>query len=384
MMSADRSLGIYVHIPFCIRKCNYCDFCSFPSGDEEKSAYVSALTKNIHELSDKFSDRIVDSIFFGGGTPTCLNADQLCSILETIKCHYNVDPDAEITTECNPATADYTYMASLKSGGFNRLSLGVQSANDNELKLLGRLHNFSDFEKTYNSAIRSGFSNINLDIMFGIPDQTEASFENTLRKIISLSPTHISAYSLKIEPNTRFYKERASLTLPGEDSEYNMYKQAYDILGQNGYGHYEISNYAMAGFESKHNLKYWNCDDYIGFGISAHSCIGRNRYSTISSIDAYIGSILQNNYSDIYSLEESLSPESFSEEYIMMRMRLRDGLSKDEYYQKFSHPLNKKYIDRMSRFIKSGHIINSDNRYCFSLDGMYISNYILSEILDLE
>ena len=208
--------------------------------------------------------------------------------------------------------------------------------------------------------------------------------ENKVEKAISFDPEHISAYALKIEPGTLFYQNKNSLILPSEDSEYNMYKTAVELLGKNGYVHYEISNYAKQGFKSRHNLKYWNCEDYAGFGPSAHSCIGRDRYAVISNTREYIKAMLEDDSVSYYEITESLSIEDFFEEYIMMRMRLGEGLSLSEFKEKFSNSLPQKYIDRFNLFQKSGHIIYNNGRYSFTDDGMYLSNYILSEILDLE
>ena len=378
------SLGIYIHIPFCVQKCHYCDFCSAPADDDTKGLYTSALIKNIASASEHFTDKEVDSVFFGGGTPTCLSADTLLQILDTVKRSYSVSNNAEITLECNPATVSFNDLKRLSHGGFTRLSLGLQSVHDEELKALGRIHSFEDFDKTYRDARAAGFGNINIDLMYGIPRQTEESFLNTLKKVISYAPEHISAYALKIEPGTLFFKNKASLILPDEDSEYNMYKLAVNELFKAGYLHYEISNYAKKGYTSLHNLKYWSCDDYVGFGISAHSCIGRDRYAATSSIKQYVGSMLYNDPNNYFTSTESLSSEEFAEEYIMMRLRLKDGLSVEEYKKKFLTELPQKYSERMVPFIQSGHIIYNNGRYSFSDDGMYLSNYILTEILDLE
>ena len=377
------SLGIYIHIPFCVQKCHYCDFCSSPAGEEQKEKYVSALIENIVSSAKYFADKNVDSIFFGGGTPTCLSSDRLTDILSSIKKHYRVCDCAEITLECNPATADFSDFKRLVDCGFNRLSMGLQSSHNEELKALGRIHTFEDFEKTFNEARQAGFLNISLDLMYGIPYQTEESFKKTLETAIAFSPEHISAYALKIEPGTVFFKNRSSLILPDEDSEYNMYKMACELLCKNGYDHYEISNYAQKGHRSVHNLKYWNCDDYVGFGVSAHSCLGRSRYAVKSDVQGYIRAI-DSGDCDYFTKIESLSDEEFFEEYIMMRMRLLDGLSLSDCKEKFSKELPAKYTERMNPFINSGHILYKNGSYSLSDDGMYLSNYILSDILDLE
>ena len=379
-----KPLGIYVHIPFCVQKCHYCDFCSASATEAVKERYVFALIKNIESVSNNFADYEIDSIFFGGGTPTCLSSETLSDILFSIKSNYTVSTNAEISLECNPATANYADFKALTASGFNRLSMGVQSTHNEELKLLGRIHTIADFEKTYSDARKAGFDNINLDLMYGIPCQTESSFKKTLDTVISYDPEHISAYALKIEPGTLFFKNKEKLLLPDEDSEYNMYKLAVNTLSTVGYGHYEISNYAKEGKCSVHNLKYWNADDYIGFGVSAHSCINRNRYAVINETGKY-SDIILNGLSDSYYFEtEALSEQEFAEEYIMMRLRLSRGLSHNGYREKFSVDIPEKYIKRMIPFIQSGHIIYSNGRYSLSDDGMYLSNYILSDILDLE
>ena len=379
-----KPLGIYVHIPFCVQKCHYCDFCSASASEDVKERYASALIKNIESVSRHFADCEVDSIFFGGGTPTCLNPQTLSNLLCSIKNNYSVSKDAEISLECNPATANFDDFRSLIDSGFNRLSMGVQSVHENELRALGRIHSFEEFDKTYADARRAGFNNINLDLMYGIPLQSKESFKKTLETVVSYNPEHISAYALKIEPGTTFFKNKENLLLPDEDSEYNMYKLAVNTLKSNGYEHYEISNYAKNEYRSRHNLKYWNADDYVGFGVSAHSCINRNRYAVTNNTNKYCNIILSGLSESYYFETEALSEKDFAEEYIMMRLRLSDGLSPIEYKQKFSTQIPDKYIERMVPFIKSGHIIYSNECYSLSDDGMYVSNYILSDILDLE
>ena len=380
-----KPLGIYVHIPFCVQKCKYCDFCSFAgSTDETKAEYKNALISDISSSAEYFKNHKVDSIFFGGGTPTCLTSKDLCEILNSVFEGYNVSNDAEITLECNPATANKDDFSTLASGGFNRLSMGLQSVHDRELSALGRIHGFEDFKRTYTDARLAGFDNINLDLMYGIPMQTEESFAETLNTVVSFEPDHISAYALKIEPGTEFYKKRDELILPNEDTEYNMYKLADAKLSDAGYEHYEISNYARSGKKSKHNLKYWSCDEYVGFGVAAHSLVGSVRYSITPSISQYITHFNVDRAVPHFEIEEKLSLAALAEEYVMMRLRLSDGLSTDDYKKKFQAELDTKYIDRMHPFIKSGHIINKNGIYRFTADGMYVSNYIISEILDLD
>ena len=381
----DSPLGIYIHIPFCVQKCKYCDFTSFANQcSETKSQYVEALKKDISLAAQHLKNKTVDSIYFGGGTPTCLSPDDISDVIKTVFDSYNVSRDTEITAECNPATISKDGLRQLHSSGFNRLSIGLQSVHNKELQALGRIHTFEDFLQTYDNAAGAGFNNVSLDLMYGIPHQTVESFQRTLETVASLEPQHISAYGLIIEPGTEFFAKRDSLPLPDEEAEYEMYKMADATLIKLGYEHYEISNYALNGKRSKHNMKYWQLDDYVGFGISAHSLINGKRYYITSKIPDYIDHFLFNDKTEHCFIEEIPDDLTLCEEYVMMRLRLTDGLLVDDMIKRFPNAPLDKYLNRMSKFIDSGHIINSKGKYFLSADGMYISNYILSDILDLE
>ncbi len=382
--SSGSSMGIYIHVPFCVQKCKYCDFTSFANqGNDIKSQYIEALKKDISTAASHLKNKTVDSVYFGGGTPTCLSPKNISNIVETVFDHYNVSYDAEITSECNPATIEKNGLKLLRAAGINRLSVGLQSVHNNELSALGRIHTYEDFLNTYNNAREAGFENISLDLMYGIPYQTVDSFQKTLDTAVSLAPQHISAYGLIIEPGTEFFIKRASLPLPDEEAEYEMYKIADCVLNNAGYEHYEISNYALSGKRSRHNMKYWQLDDYAGFGISAHSLINGKRYYLTDKISNYIDHFLYNDITEYCFVEELPEENELCEEYIMMRFRLSDGLSVKELTTRFPNAPLEKYMGRMSRFLESGHIINSNGRFYLSSDGMYISNYILSDILDL-
>ena len=385
--STKQTLGIYVHIPFCVQKCRYCDFCSLPgSSTALQQQYMNALKKDILQTGKLYSDMTVDTVYFGGGTPTCVSSDLLVDTLKTIKNAFCVSYDSEITIECNPATADESSFLRLLNGGFNRLSMGLQSIHDKELQALGRIHSLSDFENTFFAARRAGFGNINIDLMYGIPLQTENSFEQTLQAVIAYKPEHISAYALKIEPGTDFYKKKETLLLPDEDCEYNMYRRMADFLPKQSYGHYEISNYARSGKESKHNLKYWSLDSYIGFGTAAHSLIGHTRYVAVPSVASYISGISEETESrpTVYQIEETLDDKALCEEYIMMRLRLSQGLSPSAFLEKFGYPLPEKYVRRIQPFLNTEYMSWENGAYALSDSGMYVSNYILTELLDLD
>ena len=275
-----KSLGLYIHIPFCKNKCNYCDFCSVARADSElNKKYLDSLCREIAEWSGKCRDYLVDTIYIGGGTPTVLEASELVALVEECYKLYSVADGAEISCECNPATIDKNGLRAMREGGINRLSIGLQSANENEMRALGRIHNFDDFLRTFEGAREAGFDNISADLMYGIPEQTEKSLLYSLETLSSLSPEHISAYCLKVEGNTPFARLGDKLILPDEDTQYAMYKLIVDYLRSRGYDRYEISNFSKKGRESRHNLRYWTGKDYIGFGAAAHSYFDSERFS---------------------------------------------------------------------------------------------------------
>lgn len=368
-----KELGLYIHIPFCQSKCRYCDFCTFPHPKAENiKNYIKALFCEIEEYSKDYSEYTVNTVYFGGGTPTVLDADTLSALLGAIKENFNVTNDAEISVECNPATADLEYFRTIRLGGFNRLSIGVQSMNDAELKLLGRLHKADDAKKAVYDARLAGFDNISLDVMYGIPDQTNESLKETLKEICALAPEHISLYGLKIEDGTHFAKHKSELNLPDEDEEYKMYISSGEFLAAEGYEKYEISNFSRNKKYSLHNLKYWKREDYLGLGLAAHSCIGSRRFFATCDIEKYLRG-------ERIAGEEFISSHDILCEKIMLGMRLGVGIDFDLLEEK-----GKIYKKRLEKFISSGHIEKNGNSLSFSNEGMYISNYILSEVLDFE
>ena len=283
-----KEIGVYIHIPFCIRKCNYCDFCSFAGRENDFFSYTEELCRRIELFASQTQKRRAETVYFGGGTPTLLPIECFAMLFDAIKTHFELDGSAEITVECNPATVDGEYLRSLRVLGVNRLSIGAQSANENELELLGRLHSFEDLCISFDCARRARFDNISVDLMYGIPEQTIESFSNTLEKTLSLEPDHISAYGLKIEDGTRFGAMRDTLVLPDEDEEFEMYTLCRKMLEAHGYERYEISNFSKIGKESRHNLRYWELEDYIGFGVAAHSCVDGVRFGNSRDIAAFL------------------------------------------------------------------------------------------------
>lgn len=374
-----KKLGIYIHIPFCIKKCHYCDFCSFAEREKgNMREYADELCRRIRIFSqEQVEKRLVDTVYFGGGTPTLLPTDAMESIMRTLFESFEFDRNAEITVECNPASIDRQGIEALRRLGINRISIGLQSANDEELSALGRAHNYADFKQTFFDARKAGFENISVDIMYGIPEQTPSSFEHTLREVVELSPEHISAYGLKIEEGTVFAEKRDSLKLPCEDEEYEMYCACGDILSQNGYYRYEISNFAKEGYESQHNLKYWQLEDYIGFGVAAHSCIDGVRFGNSRDMAAFLAG------EDIAEERSVIGEIERIEESIMLGLRLGKGIDLGEYERIMGRDF---FADRPKAkiFAEQGFLKLEEQRLSFTTKGFFVSNAILCEILSFE
>jgi len=377
-MTNRKKLGIYIHIPFCLRKCFYCDFCSFPYLDGELvEKYCYELCRRIKKKSNDCRGYTVDTVYFGGGTPTLLPINEFRKLFSALKESFDIEKNAEITVECNPATADKAYFDELLSLGANRLSIGLQSANENELSALGRVHGFDDFLIACSDAREAGFKNISVDLMYGIPEQTKQSFEYSIDKVLELKPEHISSYGLKIEENTAFAKTKDKLVLPNEDEEFLFYKILTDKLEKNGYHKYEISNFSLKGFESKHNTRYWKGEEYIGFGVAAHSFFDGERYGNSRDIRSFIEG------KDITAERRRLTEHEADEEYVMLRMRLASGIDTADFERRFGESFTDRYpyVDLM---LKEGFMQENDGYISFTDKGFFVSNYILSEMLDLE
>jgi oxygen-independent coproporphyrinogen-3 oxidase len=378
MMKKNKPLGLYVHIPFCRRKCLYCDFCSFADRDEATmDAYVTRLCAELAEKAPLAAYHMVDTVYFGGGTPTLLAPHQFARLLETVRSHYTLSDDAEITAECNPATADEDKLRGMRALGVNRLSIGAQSGVDAELRALGRIHSFVETQETFLAARAAGFDNVSLDVMFGIPHQTLDSFSHTLDQILSLAPEHISAYSLIVEPDTPFFEAGDRLILPDEDAVCDMSAQLLSRLREAGYERYEISNFAKTGRASRHNLHYWNMDDYLGFGPAAHSLIGGVRTGHSRDLDAYLAG------QDTTEPEEVLDAPTARDEYVMLRLRLYDGVDKREFFARFGQEFDAVYGEAAAHFAAAGLLIDTPERIAFTDEGFAVSNAVLSEMLFL-
>ncbi|MCH1963670.1 radical SAM family heme chaperone HemW [Clostridium perfringens] len=373
-------ISLYIHIPFCAQKCLYCDFPSFARKDHLRKAYIEALNKEIISLREKHNNLEINTIFIGGGTPSVLEADELeCLLKEVAK--LNMAKDVEYSMECNPGNLTEEKLEVMKKYGVNRISMGLQAKQDNLLKGLGRIHNYKTFKENFLLAKKVGFNNINVDLMFGLPNQRLNEWEETLREIISLEPAHISAYSLIIEEGTAFYNlyENDKLKLPTEEEERKMYHLAKKILEENGFNQYEISNYAKEGKECRHNLAYWNMDNWIGVGSASASYIDGKRIKNISSVEKYINSINEKGE----AVEEIInnSKNDNMEEFMFMGLRKINGIDENEFKNRFSMNINDVYGEILNKYIGEGLLIRESGRIFLSEKGIEISNIIMADFL---
>ncbi len=386
LTTGNGKLGIYVHIPFCLSKCAYCDFYSFVPGDEEIfERYTAALCDHMKYYRDAAKERTVDTVYIGGGTPTVMPVKMLCRILDAVKRNFRVAKGAEVTVEVNPATADKRTFSRLRRHGVNRISIGFQSADSGELKALSRIHSREEFEECFAAARAAKIDNISVDLMFGIPLQTEESLCRSIDYLTRLRPEHISLYDLKIEPGTAFAKVRETLALPDEDTEYSMYRKAAALLERRGYMQYEISNFARDGRVSRHNMRYWNCEEYLGFGPAAHSFFNNSRYSFVRNIERYIKGVEDiSNAAGITENLEEISGRAGMGEYIMLGLRLTRGISYREFYMRFGCDFREMYGEKLGFYLKNGYMRETRDGVALTLSGMFVSNYILSDILSFE
>jgi len=377
-----KKLGIYIHIPFCKRKCNYCDFYSVNWNYESENKYIDAVINEIKNYKDTLDDKyIVDTIYFGGGTPTIINPDNLRRIIENLSCIFEIDKDSEISMEANPNTLTEENLKEYKKIGINRLSIGIQSLNDDILHKIGRIHNSLEALEAIDRAKQFGFENINADVMFNIPGQTTMDIEDTLNKIIEKNVKHISFYSLKLEKGTPMYvmEKDNKIIMPDEDEEREMYYAGRLVMEKNNLFQYEISNFAAKGYECRHNLKYWNQEEYIGIGPSAHSFLNSIRYSNPSDLKLYIKNGETNTFER--KIQEVLSEKDLIFEYIMLRLRLTEGLNTVDFKNKFSVDFYEAYQKQIDYLMKNKLLECSKEFVKLTHFGMDISNCVFQEFM---
>ena len=380
MKKEYKPLGLYIHIPFCKSKCIYCDFYSLPNSEEKMDRYVSALCRQLAEIAPRAAAHEVDTVYFGGGTPSWLGEKRLRQILKTVEKRYRLAKKPEVTLEANPDSAgDWKVLRALRRAGFNRLSLGVQSADDEQLKILGRPHTFAQAEEAAAAARKAKIKNLSLDLIYGLPGQTLESWKETLEKAAALSPEHLSCYGLKVEEGTPLRDMLETLDLPDDDAQADMYLWTVERLGELGYRQYEISNFAKPGYESRHNLKYWTLGEYAGFGPGAHSDLGDVRYACVRDLDAYCLGVEAQG--DILSENERIPPRERDVEYLMLGLRLAKGVSRQEFEYRFRLPFGPVQA-ALERFERSGHAILRSGRWHLTPEGFLLSNQIIGQCLE--
>lgn len=365
--------GLYVHIPFCLQKCSYCDFVSYANCLHEEEAYVKAL---LFEFA-QYQGEQIDTVYFGGGTPTALKTESLAALLDGVFRYFRVQENAEITVECNPKTADMKKFKTLLSHGANRLSIGVQSFDEQVLNTIGRIHSGQDAVCCIEDASAAGFENISADLMFGIPNQSIDAVHKSVEMALRLPLQHISCYGLILEESTPLYQkvQQGELSLPDEDTEFQMYQDIIKMLEKKDFLQYEISNFAKKGYESRHNQIYWNAQEYIGCGAGAHSYYQTMRYCHTDDIKAYI----QNPTQRIG--EYKVLKEDAMNEFMILGLRKKEGVSKKEFFARFHEDMEKRYKAPIERFVNLGLIISAGDILRLSEDGVYVSNTVLCEFM---
>ena len=370
------SLELYFHIPFCIKKCDYCDFLSGPVTRAGQEAYIYALLREMKPAS-AIEKRPVDTIFIGGGTPSVPECDIMEKLLQGIGENFQLAADAEVTIEANPGTLTPEKLALYRRYGINRISIGLQSPKDQELQALGRIHNYQQFLESYHMAREAGFSNMNIDLMFAIPGQGYEGWIQNLRTVAELGPEHISAYSLIIEEGTPFSARK--LDLPDEDTEYRMYEDVAKVLGEYGYHQYEISNYAKNGRNCRHNEGYWERKDYLGLGLGAASLIGGERFTNTSDMSEYLEN--SGNLEEIRTDREILTREDEMGEFMFLGLRMTKGVSKNDFQEYFGTPIEKIYGEVLEKYKKQGLLLEEDGRIFLSRAGIHVSNAVMADFL---
>ena len=375
-----KPLGIYIHVPFCRSKCIYCDFYSITNKDDKLlDAYLDAICTHIRETGPLAPNYHVDTIYFGGGTPSFFGADGMIAILTAIRKSFHVDLRAEITFEANPDSISPRLLRRLKSEGFNRVSLGVQCDNDEILKKLGRPHNFEQVVNAVKRIRRAGYKNLSLDLIYGLPGQTLESWEKTLENVIALKPEHMSCYGLKVEEGTPLYEYQQYMDLPDDDTQADMYLSAVNILRRNGFRQYEISNFAQRGYPSQHNLKYWMGGEYLGFGPDASSDFAGKRFSVIRDLQGYIDGIL--NGGQVLRDVQEIPQRERAGEYLMTRLRTTTGIYKEEYENSFLLPFEP-LEDVLRAATERRHAYtDGKGRWRLTPEGFLVSNSIISDLL---
>lgn len=376
-----KNLGVYIHIPFCARKCAYCDFYSLAGKNELMQKYHQAMLQHIKESAQQLAGYYIDTVYFGGGTPSYYGADRLIEIFDALKKNGNVLIESEVTLEVNPDSIKKADLVKLRKAGFNRVSVGVQSTDDDILKKIGRLHNFAAAQEAVTNARLAGFKNVSIDLMYGLPSQSRENWAETITKAMTLKPDHISCYGLKVAEGTELYILKDTPFLPDDDTQADMYLYAVEALARYGFRQYEISNFAKKGYESRHNMKYWTGAEYLGFGAAAHSYIGSVRYGNIADIQAYTENIFSGE--NIVEQVEKINTFEQASEYLMLGLRTVHGISEEEY--RSIYPADFAPIEEKLKICeKHGWAVNNGGRWNFTPRGFLLSNILIGQALDAQ
>lgn len=381
-VTAKNTLGIYIHVPFCARKCRYCDFYSLaPGSDRDRRTFQMGVLEWLGRCARECgAGRVVDTVFIGGGTPSCYDAGQLAALLDSIRGKFVVTPDCEITVECNPDSATGPWLQAMKAAGVNRLSMGVQTAVDEELRTAGRLHDFDTAQRAFYRAREAGFDNLSLDLIYGLPGQTMQSWQYSVERLLALEPEHLSCYGLKVEPGTPFWQQRETLAFVEDDIQADMYLWMVERLEAAGYGQYEVSNFARPGRHSRHNLRYWLGMEYLGVGPAAHSYVNGERYAFTPDLDAFFRGTI-GPWQGFVSESRRVDREEQVREYIMLRMRTVLGICRREFedlYGRSFDGLEKQLIIQG----KYGWAAIEDDRWHFTPEGFLLSNALIGQLLE--
>ena len=381
-VSTDNKLGIYIHIPFCRSKCDYCDFYSLSGREADMDTYQKAVLAHIRETAPLARHMEVDSVYFGGGTPSYYGAKRLKALLASVKKYFNVRRDAEITLEGNPDSVDTRSLIRLRRAGFNRLSLGVQSACDSQLCSLHRPHSFQQARDAVTAARKARIKNLSLDLIYGLPGQDMASWQNTVEQVLALNPEHLSCYGLKVEEGTPLWMQvNAGLCLPDDDLQADIYLWTVDRLARAGFEQYEISNFARPGMQSVHNMRYWMTRPYIGFGPGAHSDFGGRRYSFVRDLDAYISGVL--NGAPIIDSSDLIPDRERGGEYLMLRLRTTHGIEEWEYRRTYFMNFDPIQTHLLA-YERQGWAVQDGNRWRLTPQGFLISNCLIGALMDCQ
>ena len=380
MRQQKRPLGLYLHIPFCRSKCIYCDFYSLPSAEDRMDRYAAALCRHLKETAPQAAPYTVDTVYFGGGTPSYLGVKRLKKLLKTVEKHYALSREAEVTMEANPdSLRDWRDVRALRRAGVNRISLGVQSTDDAELKTIGRVHTFAQVREAVDAVRRGGVKNLSLDLIYGLPDQTMERWQATLAQAADLGPEHLSCYGLKVEEGTPLWRMRESLVLPDDDLQADMYLWAVDFLARRGYEQYEISNFARPGFASRHNLKYWTLQEYAGFGPGAHSDFGGVRYAFVRDLAAYCAGVESGG--SILSESERISDRERHREYLMLGLRTAAGISRRAFESRCRTSFDP-IEGVLEKLAAPGYARKEGDRWRLTPVGFLVSNQIIGQALE--